>query len=478
MTVPESPKKKLILNVIINGSPFLWKNPDDISRELSHSIDPWIELAEKAEAYKIHSIFIADHLTHFTGYGGEFNYKWPVKAGAFSPRVDPAAAVTAMALKTKSLSFGVTFSTISEHPYHFARRLSTLDHLTNGRVGWNIVASYLNNAARQLLNGAPLQEHDERYVKSEEYLNVVYKLLLSSWRDDAVVYDKVSGVFTDPDLVREINHVGKYFNVPGPHISEPSPQRFPLVIQAGTSTKGKIFAAKNAELIFVDGRTPEILKQDISDIRNLAIKYGRDPQSIKFVASASPILGKTHEEALKKAEKVGKYNVAESAAIALGGIAGVDLSKYELDDEVDIGPGRNNNLRSIAENVFKRAKGNRPTKREILDNYRNKVGNLVGTGEEVADEIERWIKEYDIDGFNLGVAEYFQSLDDIGTYLIPVLQKRGLFHQDYSVPGGTYRENVYGEKGQTFLRSDHPAFKLRWTSNLSQKEFESNLANP
>jgi alkanesulfonate monooxygenase SsuD/methylene tetrahydromethanopterin reductase-like flavin-dependent oxidoreductase (luciferase family) len=151
----------------------------------------------------------------FDVYKGPGNYSFPARAGHKIPRVDPSAAVSAMAQATESLGFGITFSTVSEHPYHFARRLATLDHFSGGRVGWNVVSSYLDITGRQLLNGEPLPEHDKRYQRTSEYLDVVYKLLLSSWRDDAVVHDRKNSTFVDPGRLRTINHEGDFFKVEG-----------------------------------------------------------------------------------------------------------------------------------------------------------------------------------------------------------------------------------------------------------------------
>ena len=170
-----------------------------------------------------------------------------------------------MAAATEGLGFGFTVATTYEQPHHLARRLSTVDHLTGGRVGWNIVIGYLDSAARNL--GATEQpEHDERYAIAEEYLRVMYKLWEASWRDDAVVLNRETGVYSDPARIREINHVGKYYQVPGPHICQPSPQRTPLLLQAGTSKSGKAFASQHAEAVFVAGHSPAVVAKNITEI--------------------------------------------------------------------------------------------------------------------------------------------------------------------------------------------------------------------
>lgn len=259
-----APSKNLIINAFDMGciglqNPGLWTHKDDIKSKQYKSIEYWTNLAILLERGKFNGLFLADVLGGYDVYNGPENLAPAVRAAAQWPVNEPSATVPAMAAVTKNLAFGVTFSTISEHPYHFARRIATLDHLTNGRIGWNIVSTYLDSAARNLLDNKPLPEHDERYVRTEEYFEVVAKLLLSSWADDAVKNDKDSRVYADPKRIRKINHKGKYFEVPGPQITEPSPQRLPAVLQAGTSSKGKEFAAKYAEVVFITTFSPEKL---------------------------------------------------------------------------------------------------------------------------------------------------------------------------------------------------------------------------
>jgi len=473
---PSKPAKKLIINAFNPGYSGKWRHPQDQSRRFTNDIDSWIEYSQLAEKGKLHTIFIADHLVLFDEFEGPGNFKHPAKTGTAIPRIDPSAVIPAISAVTKNIGFGITFSTVSEHPYLFHRRLASLDHVTKGRIGWNIVSSYLNGIGRQLLNGEPLPEHDERYVKTEEYLDIIYDLLLSSWRDDALVQDREKATFIDPDRIREIHHQGKYFSVPGPAITEPTRQRFPVVIQAGTSKKGKELGAANAEVIYLDDRDKPHLKEKIQSIKTLAKeKFGRSENSIKFLIASYPIIGKTHEDAERKLQEIKDASVPLSAEIGFSGISGIDLSKYGLDDEVTLGPA-NNNLRTTVEGITRpKVQGKSLTKREIIDNYKARSGSLFGSYIEVADEIERWVEDYDIDGLNLGVSVFPDGLKDIVDLLVPELQKRGLFHLDYEVPGGTFRENLYGVKGQTFFPKDHPAYALRWEAGVSLKEFEKQV---
>ena len=376
-----------------------------------------------------------------------------------------------MAAVTKSLGIGVTVSTTYEQPYHLARRLSTLDHLTNGRVAWNVVTGYLQSAARNL-GRQDQPDHDERYKICDEYMQVMYKLWEGSWRSDALQVNRKTGVYTDPNLVREINHKGKYFEVPGPHICQPSPQRTPVIMQAGTSKAGKAFAAQHAEAIFISGHSPNAVASNIRGIREQAAAFGRDPQDIKFLAKMCPILGRTHEEAEAKYRDYLQYGDREGALALFGGWTGVDMAPYGEDEELR--HVETNAIRSYIEGLLKEApageKKKKWTKQTLAEHIM--VGGLgatpVGTPAEVADEMERWVREADVDGFNLAYAILPGTFVDVIELLLPELRRRGLFWDDYAVPGGTYRENLRAEQGQKWPLSTHPASKYAWDPPMEQ----------
>src|SRR5690625_1343146 len=250
-------KKEIILNAFdINGamhnSHGLWKHPNSKRHQQYKELDYWIKLAKLLEKGKFDSIFFADVLGVYDVY--KKSKEPSIRDGMQVPINDPALLISAMASVTEHLSFAITASTTYEPPFGNARRFSTLDHLTNGRLAWNIVKSYLPNAARNY-GLADMIKHDERYDIAHEYLEVSYKLWEQSWEEDAFVEDVASGTLIDPAKVHEINHKGKYFSVEGPHLSEPSPQRTPVIYQAGTSEKGRDFASKHAECVFVGGPT-------------------------------------------------------------------------------------------------------------------------------------------------------------------------------------------------------------------------------
>ncbi|KAF2765634.1 Nitrilotriacetate monooxygenase component A/pristinamycin IIA synthase subunit A [Teratosphaeria nubilosa] len=465
----DKPEKRLILNAFVeccsgHQSPGLWRHPDDRSSGFNN-IKHWTDLAQLLEKGKFHGMFIADVLGGYDVYGGPRNLAPAIKSGAQWPVNEPLSMVPAMAAVTESLGFGVTITTSYEQPYHLARRLSTVDHLTGGRLGWNVVTGYLDSAARNLTNGQSQVEHDERYAICEEYMDVVYKLWNSSWRSDAVQLNPKTGIYTDPSLVREINHEGKYFQVPGPHFCATSPQRTPVIMQAGTSRAGKAFAARHAEGIFVSSHSPAAVAKSVADVRQQAAEMGRDPSSIKFLAKFCPILGRTREEAQVKYNDYIQYGDYDGALALFGGWTGVDMAPYGDDEElrsVD-----SNAIRSYIETLIQHApdvNGGKWTKRTLAEHIM--VGGLgatcVGTAEDVADEMERWVRAGDVDGFNIAYALMPQTFEDVIELLIPELQRRGIFWHDYHVPGGTYRENLYEAKGQREPVASHPAGKLVW----------------
>lgn len=486
--------KQIIINAFDMGcvglqNPGLWAHPKDKSSTFDR-LDYWINLAKLLERGKFNAIFLADVLGGYDVYNGPSNIAPAAKAGAQWPVLDPSFVVPLMASVTKNLSFGVTFSTISEAPYHFARRLATLDHLTDGRVGWNIVTSYLDSAARNLLQGDQLPPREERYERAGEYLKVVEELLLSSWRDDAVEKNRQTRVFTDPEGVREINFHGKYFNVPGPSITHPSPQRLPVLLQAGTSTEGKDFAAKNAELVFITNFTPENLKKNINDIKNLATeKYNRESDAIKFLQLVTVVIGETHEEAEKKYKELQSYGDLEGAQALFSGWTGIDIGQFEPEDELrDVG---SNAVKGFVSNWTKLSPGEDPSLKKTRAYVAKQitVGGLgpvfYGTADEVADTIEHWVEVSDVDGFNFTYAITPGSFEEIVDHLIPVLRKRGLVWKDYPKKDDdetlTFRENVFGihdkynPQDPTFVRPSHPAYALRWREG-SKEEFEAKLA--
>ncbi|WP_026532578.1 LLM class flavin-dependent oxidoreductase [Arthrobacter sp. H41] len=428
------------MNCVGHQSPGLWRHPEDQSHRYK-DLRYWAELAKTLEKGLFDGIFIADVLGTYDVYGG--SNEATLRQGTQTPVNDPFLLVSAMALVTEHLGFGVTAGTAYEHPYPFARRLSTLDHLTNGRVGWNVVTGYLPSAARNMGNEDQL-EHDERYNHADEYLDVLYKLLEGSWEDDAVVRDVETGIFTDPAKVHEIGHDSKYFTVPGIHLSEPSPQRTPVIYQAGASSRGIGFAAGNAEAVFVASPTKAMLKNTVRKIRDAVEAAGRDRYSVRIYTLLTIITDETEEKAHAKHEDYKKYVSYEGALVLLSGWLGVDLSVYDPDEP--LGNVESNAIQSAVANFQKLNDDGSPwTVRDIAETAG--IGGLgprmVGSGAQIADELQSWVEETDVDGFNLAYAITPGTFEDVIKYVVPELQERGAYRTGYGE--GTLRNKLFGK---------------------------------
>jgi FMN-dependent oxidoreductase (nitrilotriacetate monooxygenase family) len=443
------------MNCVVHQSPGLWRHPEDRAwdyRKLSY----WTDLAQLLERGRFDGLFIADVLGIYDVYGGSRDAT--IRNATQVPVNDPAMLVSAMAAVTEGLGFGLTASISFEHPYPFARRMSTLDHLTDGRVGWNVVTSYLDSGARNLGESAQLT-HDNRYDVADEYLEVTYKLWEGSWEDGAVVRDRASGVFTDPSKVHGIEHDGTYYKVPGIHLCEPSPQRSPVIYQAGASSRGRQFAAEHAEAIFTAAPTKEILKETVADIRRRAAEAGRDPNAIRIYNLLTAIVDETKEKAWAKHDDLERYASDEAALTLFSGWMGVDLSRYDLDDP--IGEVESNAIHSAVA-AFQQAdpEGGEWTVRDIA--RWGGIGGLgprtVGSAAEVADHMQEWIDYSDVDGFNLAYAITPGTFVDVVEHLIPELQRRGVAPTEYP-PGPTLRERLFG--AGPHLPESHPGAGYR-----------------
>ncbi|KAF4541789.1 Luciferase-like protein [Lasiodiplodia theobromae] len=474
-----APKRKMILNAFVemcsgHQSPGLWRHPDDQSMNFN-DIEHWVELAKTLESGGFHAMFIADVLGGYDVYKKSLDEA--VRSGAQWPVNEPMQVVPAMAAATKHIGFGVTVSTTYEQPYHLARRLSTLDHLTKGRCGWNVVTGYLDSAARNLGRAAQ-PDHDDRYAMAEEYMEVMYKLLQSSWRTDAVALDRARGIYTHPERVRPIHHEGKHFSVPGPHICQPSPQRVPVIMQAGTSRAGTAFSSKHAEAVFVSGHSPASCAAGVKSIREQAAKHGRDARAIKVIAKVCIVLGRTQAEAEAKYAEYASYGDVGGALALFGGWTGYDMDEYGDDEELRLV--QTNAIRSYMEGLGKhQPKVGKWTKKVLAEHLivGGLGGTIVGTPERVADELERWVEEADVDGFNIAYAIMPQSFTDVIDLLIPELRRRGTFWDGYPFPPGTtLRETLSGVRGQKLPADDHPASRYLWKPPPPRPESAAKLA--
>lgn len=433
------------MNTVGHQSPGLWRHPEDRSahyRDLSH----WTELAQLLERGIFDGLFLADVLGTYDVYGGSSDAS--LRAAAQVPIGDPIVPVSAMAYVTEHLGFGVTANTAAEHPFPFARRMSTLDHLTGGRIGWNVVTGYLDSAARNV--GTTQLEHDTRYDRADEYLEVVRKLWEESWEDDAVVRDAVANVFTDPAKVHPIRHDGEYFQVPGFHLSEPSPQRTPFVYQAGSSPRGIAFAAKHAEAVFVGASGPTSLATAVSRVRQAVEDAGRDPSSVLIYTKLTVVTDSTPEAAREKYDDYVRYADPEGALALVSGWMGDDLSRYGLDQP--LGEVSSNAIHTYASAFSGTDDQGRPWTVRDLGTLAS-IGGLgllhVGSGEEVADQVQELVAQTDVDGFNLAYAITPGSFADVIEHVVPVLQARGAYPTSYEP--GTLRHKLLGQGDRSSL---------------------------
>jgi len=442
------------MNCVAHQSPGLWRHPQDRSSEYK-DLSYWADLARLLERGRFDGLFIADVLGTYDVYGA--SDEAAIRQAAQVPVNDPLLLVSAMALVTEHLGFGITTGTGFEHPYPFARRVSTLDHLTKGRVGWNVVTGYLPSAARNM-GQTDQPAHDARYDHADEYLEVLYKLWEGSWEDDAVIRDRERGVFTDPDKVHHIGHAGTHFTVPGIHLSEPSPQRTPVMFQAGASPRGVRFAAENAEAIFTAAPTKAILRETVTTIRRELELTGRDPYSAKIYNLSTVITAETDEEARAKHAEYLSYGDPEGALVFMSGWMGVDLARYGLDEP--IGNVDSNAILSAVK-AFQSADpdGGEWAVRDIA-NW-GKIGGIgpliVGSGERVADVLQEWVAETDVDGFNLAYAITPGTFADFVDHVVPVLTARGAYQSEYAP--GTLRNKLFGRGDR--LPDEHRGSRYR-----------------
>ena len=421
----------------------MWRHPRDRSAEYA-SLDHWTTLARLLERGLFDGLFLADVLGIYDVYGGSADAA--LRGAVQVPLLDPVALVPAMAAVTTHLCFGVTCNLAYEPPYLFARRMSTLDHLTRGRIGWNIVTGYLDSAARALGYSGQMA-HDDRYDLADEYMDVVYGLWEGSWRGDAVVADRLGWVFADPARVRRVEHHGRQYRMSAVHLCEPSPQRTPVLYQAGASERGRVFAGRHAECVFVNGTSPVIVAAQVADLRRRAA-----PRPIRVLAGATVVVGRTGREARDLLADYARHADAEAALAHASSSLGIDFARYGMDEPVGGGP-----TNAIQSNVAATARMAGPgwTKRKLLEQFvlGSRQPPIVGDPATVADALQAWMVEADVDGFNLSRTVMPECLEAFIDLVVPVLQERGLYKTAYAP--GTYREKLFGEDAH--LSATHPA---------------------
>jgi long-chain alkane monooxygenase len=428
------------MNCVSHLNHGLWGRDDTRQTEYA-SLAPWLELAQILERGCFDALFLADVVGVYDNYLG--GPETSIREAMQIPVNDPSLLIPAMATVSEHLGFSFTSSILSDHPYNFARRASTLDHLTGGRVAWNIVTSYLPGAARNLGFG-DLPDHDDRYDRGDDYLEVLYKLWEASWEDDAVIAEP--GRYADPAKVHLIDHVGPYYQVPGPHLCEPSPQRTPVLFQAGSSERGREFAAKHAECAFITGGVASAARI-VADVRARAARYGRRPEDIKFFQALSPVVGGTEAEALAKEAELRADLSIEGGLAHMSGNMGADLGEIDLDlplSEFDF-----NGVQGFFKTMVEAAPDKTWTFRDLA---RRQISGQFATGspEQIVARLQAYA-EVGVDGFNLIYATTPGTFVDFIDGVAPLLQEQGLMQTEYQP--GPLRQKLFGESR---LPSRHP----------------------
>ncbi|MBK5518617.1 LLM class flavin-dependent oxidoreductase [Pseudomonas sp. TH10] len=447
-------KKKILLNAFnmncighINHG--LWTHPRDNSTEYK-TIEYWTELAQLLERGLFDGLFIADIVGVYDVYQNSVDVT--LKESIQLPVNDPLLLVSAMAAVTKNLGFGLTANLTYEPPYLFARRMSTLDHLSRGRVGWNIVTGYLDSAAKAM--GLSEQvEHDRRYDQADEYLEVLYKLWEGSWENGAVLNDREQRLYAQPEKVHKVEHKGEFYQVEGYHLCEPSPQRTPVLFQAGSSDRGLLFAGRHAECVFISGHNKPSTRAQVDKVRASAVEAGRKPEDIKVFMGWNVIVGATEEAAWAKHAEYLSYASAEAGVAHFSASTGIDFSQYEIDEPIQYV--KSNAIQSATRNL----QNNDWTWRKLLDQHAlgGRYITVVGSPEQVADELESWIAETGLDGFNLTRIVTPESYVDFIELVIPELQRRGSYKTAYD--NGSLREKLF--HGAAHLPAQHIGAEFR-----------------
>lgn len=433
--------------------PGLWKHPRSRSTEYT-KLSYWADLARTLERGLFDGVFIADITGPYDVYAG--NADAALRSAAQVPNLDPMVIIPAMAMATENLGFGVTSTLLYEPAYPFARRMSSLDHLTNGRVGWNIVTGYLESAAKAA--GLDKQiPHDVRYKMAEDYMELVYKFWEASWQDDAVVKDIEARTYADPARVHKIKHDGPFYKADGIHLSEPSPQRTPVLYQAGGSSAGVAFAGKHAECVFLNGPSKRVVTTRVKRIRDKLVELGRDSHSVRIFSLSTVIVGRTDEEAQAKLADYRRYVDRDGALALLSGWTGIDFSKFDMDEPVK--HVRNDAVHAAIDNLTVLDPDRVWTVGEIADfaGIGGASPIIVGSPQTVADQLQSWIEDTDVDGFNLNPTVKPECVADFVDLVVPELQRRGVYKREYAK--GTLREKLFNAGART--SAPHPSAAYR-----------------
>ncbi|GCE30024.1 monooxygenase [Dictyobacter alpinus] len=411
-----------------------WRHPDsraDGGLDFAH----YRQLAQTAERAKFDMVFLADGVAVRRDQNPE-----SLSRSGQIVHFEPLTLLSALAAVTDHIGLVATASTTYNEPYHIARKFASLDYLSHGRAGWNVVTS-ATEAEAWNFNREQHMEHALRYERAREFLQITLGLW-DSWDDDAFLRDKESGIYVDPDKVHTLNHKGKHFSVRGPlNVARP-PQGYPVIVQAGASEDGQDFAASTAEVIFTAQQTLEEAQAFYAGIKGRLTSYGRSPDQLKIMPGVFPVIGRTEAEAKEKYDQLQQLiHPRVGLALLSGNLGGFDLSAYPLDGPLPDLPETNGN-KSRQKLVTDLARRENLTIRQLYQAIAGARGHrtIWGTPEQIADHLEEWFVHDAADGFNIMPPYLPAGLDDFVELVIPILQRRGRFRTEYE--GRTLRENL------------------------------------
>ena len=429
--------RELHLNLFINGKGHheaAWRHPQASALRMT-DFDYYQGLAVKAEAAAMDAIFLADLLVLNTDVGGS------VRGG-----LEPVTTLGALAASTSRIGLIATASTTYSEPYNLARQFSTLDHISRGRIGWNIVTTYSPEAGRNFGQTKPIA-HAERYARAEEYMSAVTSLW-DSWADDALIEDRVAGRYADPSRIKAINFVSEHYHVAGALNVPRSPQGRPVLVQAGSSDDGRAFAARHAEAVFTAHLEKVTAQAFYTDLKSRAVQNGRVADEVLILPGFSPVIAGTETEAKRILSELDDLADPEIGRARISGrFGGHDFSSLPLDRPLTVAdfpdPSTVQAARSRTEVILDRVRRESPTLRQLLRSMAGARGHFTAAGapEQIADHIESWYREGAADGFNVMPSIFPTMLDAFVDHVVPILRKRGLFRSEYK--GETLRAH-YG----------------------------------
>ena len=451
---PNGPRPRLLLSAfVMNTTSHIlggqWRHPD-AQQHRFNDLSLWVDLAKQLEAAKFDAIFLAD----VVGLYGDHEGGWAshIKRGLQVPSNDPLMLLAALATATSDIGLAATSSVVQSHPFQFARQISTLDHLSGGRAAWNIVTSALENSHRNFGSDG-LAGHSARYDWADEYVDAVYKLWEGSWDEGALVQNKQTGLHADPSKVHKINHRGERYSIEGPHLVSPSPQRTPLLFQAGSSGRGQQFSSANAEATFLFAPNTAYAAKVSAAVRAQAVGAGRQPDDVKLFTGLSFVVGSTEAEVAAKKADLEQYLDLDALIAHIGGGLGIDLGGLPLD--TPLGDVQTEGGQGLLQAILDSTPGGNPTLADVA-HYRAAAQQIAGTPEQIVDALELW-QDAGIDGINIINQTIPGSYTDFIDGVLPELRRRGLAQSEYAP--GTLREKMFG--AGPHLPASHPATAYR-----------------